>query len=255
LRELDGSDRDTIVVGHVAEALEDPPPELIRDHEGSTGPLLSTIHAIKGREDKRVMLLLTRAPNGDDVDWGEEERTLYVGATRASTELRTGWVKPAKFFTKGEPRRYWSARADHRLIEIGLDGDLVSWQDFLRAGHISDQREVIAAIWRVAFEGSRVGAIRDSKGNMILQEAGEDSPSLGHLSTAFIEMMQSIRQVAADAPLPDHIFDITIVGATTVSIPGHAGAAPTLALMPLLGGFAQIPREHQILEGMDDRRA
>ncbi len=242
LLDLDGSGRDTIQVGHVAEALEDPPLELVNDHEGRSGPLLSTIHAVKGREDERVMLLFTRAPYGDQVDWGEETRTLYVGATRASTELRTGWVRNAKFYRKGNPQRYWAARADHRLIEIGLEGDLITWQEFSRSTYATNPTETVAAIWRCACEEVNAEATRDASGRLVIRETGSGSPALGCISSEFGEAMQSIRQVPADAPLPDLLSDFAIVGATTVVVPGQAGNAPTLALMPLLGGFARVAR-------------
>lgn len=242
LLDLDGSGRETIEIGHIAEALRDPPLELLSEHEGSGGPLLSTIHAIKGHEDQRVMLLFTRAPHGDEVDWSEEARTLYVGATRASTELRTGWVRPRRFFSTGTPRRYWAARADHRLIEIGLEGDLISWQDFFRTGHVSDPRETIAAIWRAAAGELPVEAVPDAAGELILRGAGDAGLPLGCLSSAFAQALQSIRQAEAGTPLAEPISGFSVVGAATEVVPGNAGDAPTLALMPLLGGFARVSR-------------
>lgn len=241
LKELDGSGGETVVAGHIAETLEDPPLELLSDHQGSTGPLLSTIHAIKGHEDQRVMLLLTRAPYGDKVDWGEEARTLYVGATRASTELRTGWVNPAKFYKSGKPERYWAPHADHRAIEIGIEGDLIDWRDFLQTGQVADPQETISAIWRAAAVEAPAEAVSDAGGRLVLRRVGEDL-SLGCLSPEFAELLQLIRQTEPDASLPERISGFSIVGATTVVVPGNAGEASTLALMPLLGGFARVPR-------------
>jgi hypothetical protein len=242
LLDLDGSGRDSIVVGRVADGLTEPPLELLSDHEGNAGPLLSTIHAIKGREDQRVMLLLTRAPHGETVDWGEEARALYVGATRASTELRTGWISPMKFYTTGKPERHWAARADHRLIEVGLEFDLADWREFLHSGHVINEAETIARIWKASIEVPKVVAISDSEGRLILRFEGEEGFAIGVLSPDFAEMVQSIRQVAPDAPPPELISGISVVGATTVVVPGNADALPGLALAPLLGGFARIPR-------------
>ena len=242
LLDLDGSGRDTIVVGHVADALEDPPLELLTDYEGCGGPLLSTIHAIKGREDKRVMLLLNRAPQGDNVDWGEEARTLYVGATRASTELRTGWINPAKLYTLGRPKRYWAAHADHRTIEIGLSGDIIEWRDFIQTGLVVDQRNTINAIWQAGSEEAPAEVIADAGARLTLWAVGQDTLPMGCLSSGFTEVLQSIRQTELGAPLPETIYGFSIVGATTVVVPGNAGDASSLALMPLLGGFAKVPR-------------
>ena len=242
LLDLDGSGRDSIVVGRVADGLTEPPLELLSDHEGNAGPLLSTIHAIKGREDERVMLLFTRAPHGETIDWGEEARALYVGATRASTELRTGWISPMKFYTTGRPQRYWAARSDHRLIEIGLDSDLLDWREFLHSGHVINEAETNARIWQASIEEPKVVAIPDSEGRLILRFEDEDGFAIGALSSDFAEMVQAIRQVAPDATPPELISGISVVGATTVVVPGNAGELPGLALTPLLGGFARIPR-------------
>lgn len=242
LLDLDASGRDVVSVGNIAEGLADPPPELISDHEGSSGPLLSTIHAIKGREAERVLMLLMRAPYGDKVDWAEEARILYVGATRASTELRTGWISPNKFYTTGESERFWAARPDHRLIEIGLEGDLLDWDEFVRSGHVASEADTISNIWRASHDEPRVTAYPASDGRLILRSGVSDGPAIGCLSGGFVELMQSLRKVEPGAALPEVVSGISVVGATTTVVLGRPGDAPSLALMPLLGGFASIPR-------------
>lgn len=177
LRDLEGATGPHVVVSNIAEALEDPLLEIVRDYEGNTGPLLSTIHAIKGRESDRVFLLLTKAPAGEDVDWDEEARTLYVGATRASAELRTGWITPNKYFRTGRPERYWAPRAGYRMLEIGLDGDLLSWADLVKEGLVPKPRETIAAIWAAARNQSSIRGVRNKAGQYILSLTGENSPA------------------------------------------------------------------------------
>lgn len=54
LLDLEGSERRELSLGRLAEALTEPVSELLIDHEGSSGPLLSTIHAVKGREAEVV---------------------------------------------------------------------------------------------------------------------------------------------------------------------------------------------------------
>lgn len=242
LLDLNASGRDIISVGNIAEGLEDPPIELLSDHEGSSGPLLSTIHAIKGREAERVLLLLMRAPNGDRVDWAEEARTLYVGATRASTELRTGWISPRKFYKIGEPERYWAAHPDHRLIEIGLEGDIVDWSEFVRSGHVVDEAEAISSIWRASNDEPKVAAYPASDERLVLRIGDHDGAAIGCLSHDLIDLIQVLRKVQPHSALPEVVAGISVVGATTVVVPGRSGEAPSLALMPLLGGFGRIPR-------------
>ena len=242
LLELDGSGQDSILIGHVAEALEDVPPELLCDYEGKRGPLLSTIHAIKGREDQRVMLLLTRAPYGDTVDWGEEARTLYVGSTRSSAELRTSWIQPDKYYSTGKLERYWAPRKDYRLIEIGLEGDLENWQDFSRAAQLSDARPVIEAIWRAAAGGVSAETYIDPEGRLLVRADEINAIAIGCLSSGFVEALQSVCQTTSESPIPEQISGFSVVGATTVAVPDRTGNAPSIGLMPLLGGFAQVPR-------------
>ncbi len=70
-----------------------PPYELVLPEFGTDGPIFSTIHGSKGREANEVRLYL---PGGDA--WGdaegqdldEEARIVFVGATRAKSQLHIG---------------------------------------------------------------------------------------------------------------------------------------------------------------------
>ena len=242
LRELEGATGPYVVVSNIADALEDPLLEIVRDHEGSTGPLLSTIHAIKGRESDRVFLLLTKAPTGEDVDWDEEARTLYVGATRASEELRTGWITPTKYFRTGRPERYWAPRAGYRMLEIGLDGDLLSWADVVKDGLFPKPRETISAIWAAARTQLSIKGMRNKAGQYILSLGDENSPPLGCLSATFLETLRAIAQADPENPGPDTVDAIAVSGATTVFSAGVTGSSPPIGLMPLLSGFCRVDR-------------
>ncbi len=242
LRELEGGTGTHVVVSNIAEALEDPILDIVRDHEGNAGPLLSTIHAIKGRESDRVFLLLTKAPTGDDVDWDEEARTLYVGATRASAELRTVWITPTKYFRTGQPERYWAPRAGYRMLEIGLDGDLLSWADLVKDGLVTKPRATVASIWMAAGTQSSIRAMRNKAGQYILSLEDENSPPLGCLSAAFLETLRAITQTAPESLGPDTVDTITVSGATTVFSASVTGNSPPIGLMPLLSGFCRVDR-------------
>jgi DNA helicase-2/ATP-dependent DNA helicase PcrA len=242
LLDLDGSGREYVVVGHIAEALLDPDPELVREYEGSSGPLLSTIHGVKGRQDERVMLLLNQAPRNDHVDWGEEARILYVGATRASHELRTAWINPRKYYTTDNHKRHWWVNREFRALEIGLDGDLLDWRDFRRDA-VDEDRAVVDAIWQAAAAGGPAAEARCSAdGALRVHVAGADGLGLAQLSESFLETVQRLRQVSGDAQSPDRITNFYITGAATVVTPGIGDEMPELALIPLLGGLARISR-------------
>jgi DNA helicase-2/ATP-dependent DNA helicase PcrA len=242
LFELDGSGRQLVSVGRVAESLADPPIELLCDYEGTSGPLLSTIHAIKGHEADRVMMLLSRAPTSENIDWAEEARILYVGATRASEELRIGWISPRSFFRVGDSERHWSPRNENLLIEIGLEGDLSEWSDLVDSGDVTNERDTIADIWRASTEVQKADAFLDAKGRLIVRTGGPAGPVIACLSKVFAEAIQIVRKVDAGSQLPQAINGISVVGATTVAVPARSGDEPSIALMPLLGGFAKVPR-------------
>ena len=243
LLNLDGSGKKTVRISHVAEALLEPPRELVRDHQGNCGPLLSTIHAIKGREAERVMLLLTAAPKGQDVDWREETRILYVGASRASRELRTGWVNPrTKYYTVRNSERHWTAHKDHRLVEIGLIDDVAPWEDLVRGNSERDIALALAAIWKAAAEENSAEVVADDQGIMRIQcVTGPDRP-LGCLSDNFMNAVGSLYMEGEDTSRPDRIKGFIIAGATTVVTAESRSAGRSLGLLPLLGGFARVPR-------------
>lgn len=238
LRELDGAGRSEITVGAVAEGLEYPPSDLVSDHEGTSGPLLSTIHAIKGRQSDRVLMLMNAERRNEGVNWSEEARILYVAATRASDELRTGWAPTGSFYTAGTPERHWRARRDYREIEIGLEGDLIEWARFINCGRVASQQDMIDSVWRAASDGSTVNAVRFGTDQLLLQ-LPNSGQSIGLLGQQFTDVLRVIVNVPKGSELPE-LSGISITGATTVVVAGTAAREPSLGLMPLLGGFARI---------------
>lgn len=242
LADLDGKGRPTLRVGRIAEALLDPPLSLLRDYEGTRGPLLSTIHSVKGHEDDRVMLGLTKASAHDDQHWQEEARILYVGATRARRELRTFWISPRRYESDGSPERHWRPGRDHLALEVGLADDLVPWAEFRLGLGPATERAVIDAVWAVANGAAAEGRI-DAAGSIHIHKRDSDGPALGRLSDGFVGAAIRLARRPETSPLPDRIAGFDIAGATTVVVPPRSGELPTLALQPLLGGFARIARE------------
>lgn len=239
LRELDGAGRSEITVGRVAEELEYPPSDLVSDHEGTSGPLLSTIHAVKGRQSDRVLMLMNAERRKEGVNWSEEARTLYVAATRTSDELRTGWAPAGSFYIAGTPERHWRARRDYREIEIGLEGDLIEWTQFINFGRVASPQDVIDSIWQAASDGSTVDAVPFGADQLLVQMPRGGKP-IGILGQQFTDVLRGIINDPEGTELPE-LSGISVTGATTVVVAGTAASSPSLALMPLLGGFARIP--------------
>lgn len=104
-----------------------PPPELCHTDFGPAGPVLGTIHGSKGREADNVLLFLP-APDDTDTDHDEETRILFVGATRARTQLRTGsgyQMKTGNLVASKRTFSYLNRSKEHALMtEIGREGDV-----------------------------------------------------------------------------------------------------------------------------------
>jgi hypothetical protein len=141
-----------------------PPVELCATELGTSGPILSTIHASKGREADKVWLFIppgrkrsssrgedstensldaeesteTSLEEPDDVNWTDEGRVLYVGATRPRVRLETGhgFLRGSTSLPNGRVVRSRRQR-DGRVmaqVQVGLDGDVLpgehgTWTD------------------------------------------------------------------------------------------------------------------------------
>src|SRR5690606_4942274 len=99
-----------------------------------------------------------------------------------------------------------------------------------------------SSIWRAANDEPIAAAYPDADGRLVLRIGDHDGTAIGCLSDRFVDLMQSLRKAEPESALPEVVGGISVVGATTVIVPGRSGEAPSLGLMPLLGGFATIPR-------------
>lgn len=138
-----------------------PPVELCATELGTSGPILSTIHASKGREANKVWLFipsqrkrsesqrsaedstettldgtdesseisLDDAAVADEVSWIDESRVLYVGATRPRALLETGhsFVRGSSSLPSGRAVRCRRKRdgGTTAQVQVGLDGDVL----------------------------------------------------------------------------------------------------------------------------------
>lgn len=114
-----------------------PPIDVCYPEYGSQGPIFSTIHAAKGREADRVVLLVPHkaeekaaASNASVDSMVEEARVYYVGATRARKSFAHGeapTLRDADELAPGNEREVgipWSA--DKKVkFQLGRAGDLV----------------------------------------------------------------------------------------------------------------------------------
>ncbi len=108
---------------------------------GNKGAILGTIHASKGREANNVILRLPAIAGSGDTDFDEESRVLFVGATRAKSELTVGAGLVDSSFSKSLDngriyRKY--GKTSSAFVEIGLANDLDDYSFVSRKRHIDD---------------------------------------------------------------------------------------------------------------------
>lgn len=133
LMRYSASDDGDVSVNRLREILgnrQRPPVEFTNPEFGYSGPVLSTVHASKGRESKSVIFNLPTEKSLKSKDYDEESRVLLVGASRARDKLQVGSV--SSVLTKWEYtkryERYFRVFSNPQfknslLMEIGLEGD------------------------------------------------------------------------------------------------------------------------------------
>ena len=110
---------------------ERPPVEFLLDESAIPGPVIGTIHGSKGREAGEVFLMM---PSDDYIRddlpahaIAEEERVLYVGATRARKNLNVG-NSPRNYASSlensGRSYRRTRKKSNGLQVEIGRRGDV-----------------------------------------------------------------------------------------------------------------------------------
>ena len=104
-------------------AREHPPIDFTTPELGDHGPLLSTIHASKGREADEVHLMLR--PLARTEPKKEEQRVVFVGATRARRRLILGKAEGGRASKLDSGRCYSLKDGARAQVEIGRAGDLL----------------------------------------------------------------------------------------------------------------------------------
>lgn len=212
-------------------ARRQPPPSLSLPEFGTTGPILGTIHGSKGREADNVLLFLPTHIDGDsEIDYDEETRILFVGATRARTRLRIGRGYQMKAgnlarsgrtfsFPGGVPQGEFAV-----MTEIGRDGDirasgLVGREFFDQSGAIWAQRRCLA----LATKPESATATRTPGMDYAYALAVEEEQPIAVLSKAFRDDLWDLAKKATgkrDMRLqpPSSINHIRLTGLRTVAL-------------------------------------
>lgn len=243
---------------------ERPPIDFLVDEEKFAGPVLSTIHASKGREANQVHLMLP--PDGfiastDNSEHemsareiAEEERVLFVGATRARKQLLTGKGKITYSSRLPSGRTYRRVRRGgrRRMVEIGLMSDL-DRTSVVDTRLVDDPASLQAWLWENAYRvvNAEIQYDHSLRGN-VLYETQAMKP-IAMLSDKFNKDLWKLAQIVSGneetPPLrpPGKIKHLRILGAGTIVVPEalradlpqpwrHSG----VLLMPIISGFPTL---------------
>jgi DNA helicase-2/ATP-dependent DNA helicase PcrA len=215
-------------VSAIAEGIDRDPVEWTADHIGTAGPLLGSIHGAKGREATNVVLMLPPVPSGEDIDWLEEARVLFVGATRASRRLYLGRSHPTKI-KNGQHGSRWLKGSGGGLLLSGHDG----LRPLAGPGPALSVWTAAHAHLPCTFQRA---TDQEGAGWLLVSERGEP------LAEATEELASSLDFLGRGAG-GIATGTLRIVGATTVAERRQDGAATAVTLLPVLLGVARSGAE------------
>lgn len=241
-----------------------PPAEVCVAECGTGGPILGTIHASKGREANRVVLMLPR-PRGTrkQTDLDEESRVLYVGATRARIEFNVGdgYSSPAsKLEDSGRVYRLSQKSKITAQVEFGRDGDLdpiahVSDKLFGNARQVAEMQDLLA---RNAHRTREAYGLSERSWDYMIRLVlviGESTVRIGQCTKAVNSGLWDIaneiqrKKGLFNLKPPEQVHHLYMFGARTVAIsPDHPEidlvhppySRSGLFLAPIIKGFPSV---------------
>ena len=233
-----------------------PPAELCLTEFGERGPVVGTIHAAKGREAETVHLMLPRS-SGHDIDQDEEARVVFVGATRARSELLVGdgyrqYASRLETSGRAFSRKTWSDPLKVQ-VEIGREGDitasgLAGRRYFEAPGQI---RAAQARILDFATHPAQLVALRDRDAGFAYRLHEEvESQCLAVLSqTVNRDLRRIADEIGGVWRTPKKIRYLSVHGVRTVVVPPgcteieelhEPWASSGILLAPLLLGYTTL---------------
>lgn len=231
-----------------------PPADFCTSELGTHGPIVGTIHASKGREARTVHLMLPGVL-GEDTDYEEESRVVFVGATRAKARLMVGHGYHHHYATNLESGRTYclhcrdgKAKAQ---VEIGRDGDVsaVGAASTSLYPYAAAVREVQARLLRLAGSHCAAWARASREANFTYVLRTVDGV---HLLGALTDRVNSdLFKVAAAVHAkikgrkrrrpPDEIWNLHVVGVRTAVLPLDSPEAERLHAPWSASGIVLVP--------------
>jgi hypothetical protein len=223
LADYAGESITTINVHRLREILARPAPPVpfTTPDYGDTGPVLSTIHASKGREAEHVCLYLPEELQGEtDLDTEEEVRIAFVGATRARRTLGVGQSSEVPSSrTDGRVWRYTKTGKGKIQVEIGRQGDinavgLVGKITFDNTASAVEAQQYLAS--HPSLTGLR--ARKDETLNYGYALETNEGKRLCALSDQVSEDLKSIANFSKTWPPPSFLPHIRSIGLRTLAV-------------------------------------
>jgi hypothetical protein len=211
-----------------------PPADMASADIGNKGPIIGTIHACKGREADMVCLMIPGEP-GQDTDFEEEARVVFVGATRARLKLDVGHGYKHHYAGRLEHGRTYSLFTKNHsptaMIEIGHEGD-ISATSMAGREYYHDAETIHSVQKRLLSLAGRITpavAISDhGAGHIYRLKSGEtgEGEDIGCLSKEALsgdlfEIGKEIKNVIGgrDRRPPDEIKYLRVFGIRTIVLP------------------------------------
>lgn len=239
-----------------------PPVDLCCPELGSTGPILGTIHASKGREADAVVLVMPpHHDHGGDARDGmdsaaifEEGRIYYVGATRARKILLTAGNSATRVGYLDSGRIYRICGNKRAQLEVGRKDDVdrlahLAWSSSAKAQHT-----LAAHAGRAVPVSARAVAEDDYALRVMLQHKDADgvtrATEIGQLSGSFrADLGKLWSRIDSEGTLKpaENIPHLYLAAVGTVGLAEHERGAvrplfsqSALALAPVIKGFPMI---------------
>jgi AAA domain/UvrD-like helicase C-terminal domain len=200
-----------------------PPIEFGVSDAGAAGPILGTIHASKGRQAPKVVLVLPEGRVDDQKQQEEEARVLYVGATRAQELLRLKSALRTRFSRHQSGRVFHGCPGKKIQFEIGKEGDFIRESPVVPRFLADEADAVSLQAWLQTGPCHAPCSARleklDGTWEYVLRrvDGADGGPILGGLSNGLVKELQEIaRSRGAKALAPKFINHLVIYGVETV---------------------------------------
>lgn len=239
-----------------------PPMELCYPELGSTGPILGTIHASKGREADTVVLVMPPPNEGEDhgrdgTDSAvvfEEGRVYYVGATRARKMLVAAGNNATRVGYLDSKRVYRLCGPMKAQLEVGREGDVDGSAHLAWSTSLKVQRTLAACVGRAVSVKAWAVAEDDYSLRLTLEQKEADGITraieIGQLSESFRQDLGKLwgridrEQKFKPAETIHHLY---LMAVTTVGLSEEERGSVKppfnqsgLALAPVVKGFPMI---------------